>query len=252
MKGATRADRRDDRRLRGELRDKNIRHAGLREGHGSRALPRRAPPDKATTDQRQIRLDLREATATTPAGRHAQARGQRSAPGLRAQQNITTLRNRVNELGVAEPIIQQQGADRIVVQLPGVQDTAPRLLRPHRHPRDPHGRRSHGDPLAGRRQGPCPAPSSTSSAVANRCWCRSEVAHRRAAHRRAARLRRQNREPGGGVSLDAPAPIDAQVTRENLNKRMAILLIEKGKGGGDHGASIRSESTASGSRSPAA
>lgn len=39
-------------------------------------------------------------------------------------QNIVTLRNRVNELGVAEPIIQQQGADRIVVQLPGVQDTA--------------------------------------------------------------------------------------------------------------------------------
>ena len=40
------------------------------------------------------------------------------------KQNITTLRNRVNELGVAEPIIQQQGLDRIVVQLPGVQDTA--------------------------------------------------------------------------------------------------------------------------------
>ncbi len=39
-------------------------------------------------------------------------------------QNITTLRNRVNELGVAEPVIQQQGGDRIVVQLPGVQDTA--------------------------------------------------------------------------------------------------------------------------------
>ncbi|MDD2758836.1 MAG: protein translocase subunit SecD [Methylomonas sp.] len=40
------------------------------------------------------------------------------------EQNITTLRNRVNELGVAEPIIQQQGSSRIVVQLPGVQDTA--------------------------------------------------------------------------------------------------------------------------------
>ena len=40
------------------------------------------------------------------------------------QQNITTLRNRVNELGVAEPVIQQQGSNRIVVQLPGVQDTA--------------------------------------------------------------------------------------------------------------------------------
>src|SRR5512143_4028420 len=40
------------------------------------------------------------------------------------QQNITTLRNRVNELGVAEPVIQQQGINRVVVQLPGVQDTA--------------------------------------------------------------------------------------------------------------------------------
>ena len=44
--------------------------------------------------------------------------------GFALQQNITTLRNRVNELGVAEPVIQQQGAERIVVQLPGVQDTA--------------------------------------------------------------------------------------------------------------------------------
>lgn len=43
---------------------------------------------------------------------------------LALKQNITTLRNRVNELGVAEPVIQQQGEDRIVVQLPGVQDTA--------------------------------------------------------------------------------------------------------------------------------
>jgi len=43
---------------------------------------------------------------------------------LALQQNIVTLRNRVNELGVAEPVIQQQGLDRIVVQLPGVQDTA--------------------------------------------------------------------------------------------------------------------------------
>jgi len=44
--------------------------------------------------------------------------------GSAIEQNITTLRNRVNELGVAEPIIQRQGSDRIVVQLPGVQDTA--------------------------------------------------------------------------------------------------------------------------------
>ena len=47
-----------------------------------------------------------------------------SAKSSALKQNITTLRNRVNELGVAEPIIQQQGTERIVVQLPGVQDTA--------------------------------------------------------------------------------------------------------------------------------
>ncbi len=40
------------------------------------------------------------------------------------EQNTVTLRNRVNELGVAEPVVQRQGADRIVVQLPGVQDPA--------------------------------------------------------------------------------------------------------------------------------
>ena len=49
---------------------------------------------------------------------------QSAAKSSALKQNITTLRNRVNELGVAEPIIQQQGSERIVVQLPGVQDTA--------------------------------------------------------------------------------------------------------------------------------
>jgi preprotein translocase subunit SecD len=48
----------------------------------------------------------------------------RATRKLALKQNITTLRNRVNELGVAEPVIQQQGENRIVVQLPGVQDTA--------------------------------------------------------------------------------------------------------------------------------
>ena len=48
----------------------------------------------------------------------------RSDQDLALKQNISTLNNRINELGVAEPVIQQQGADRIVVQLPGVQDTA--------------------------------------------------------------------------------------------------------------------------------
>ena len=49
------------------------------------------------------------------------------------QQNTVTLRNRVNELGVAEPVVQRQGVDRIVVQLPGVQDPGPGRARARRH-----------------------------------------------------------------------------------------------------------------------
>ncbi|MFM0285579.1 protein translocase subunit SecD [Paraburkholderia megapolitana] len=49
---------------------------------------------------------------------------QKTVQDAALKQNITTLHNRVNELGVSEPVIQQQGSDRIVVELPGVQDTA--------------------------------------------------------------------------------------------------------------------------------
>ena len=63
---------------------------------------------------------------------------------LAVQQNIQTLRNRVNELGVAEPVIQQQGAERIVVQLPGVQDTAiaKEIFRRYCNHRISNGRRA--------------------------------------------------------------------------------------------------------------
>ena len=57
-------------------------------------------------------------------GLEVSSSAQSAAKSSALKQNITTLRNRVNELGVAEPIIQQQGSERIVVQLPGVQDTA--------------------------------------------------------------------------------------------------------------------------------
>jgi preprotein translocase subunit SecD len=56
--------------------------------------------------------------------RQPDARGRARIQEQALKQNITTLHNRVNELGVAEPVIQQQGLDRVVVQLPGVQDTA--------------------------------------------------------------------------------------------------------------------------------
>src|SRR6185437_14502525 len=74
-------------------------------------------PDLQLQEQDAAGGDLRLAAALSAP---AQKRIQEGA----VQQNITILRNRVNELGVAEPIIQQAGSDRVVVQLPGVQDTA--------------------------------------------------------------------------------------------------------------------------------
>ncbi len=78
----------------------------------TREMIRRADPDVIVTDGadgRSLRVRMTE----------AQVRGRQN---LAIEQNVTTLRNRVNELGVSEPIVQRQGEDRIVVQLPGVQD----------------------------------------------------------------------------------------------------------------------------------
>ena len=67
---------------------------------------------------------LRADTGEYPLSARLHDRVTKETRRLALQQNITTLRKRVNELGVAEPVIQQQGLERIVVQLPGVQDTA--------------------------------------------------------------------------------------------------------------------------------
>jgi preprotein translocase subunit SecD len=72
-------------------------------------------PDLVIVEGSELELEL---------GLEVSSNAQADAKSSALKQNITTLRNRVNELGVAEPIIQQQGAERIVVQLPGVQDTA--------------------------------------------------------------------------------------------------------------------------------
>jgi preprotein translocase subunit SecD len=116
--------------LRSLLRDKGIRHAGIaRDGEVLTIRFR----DRALLAQTQTLLadqmadlqwvegsDGSDAKLTGTLKPEAARRVQEQA----LQQNITTLHNRVNELGVAEPVIQQQGADRVVVQLPGVQDTA--------------------------------------------------------------------------------------------------------------------------------
>ena len=111
------------------LREKDVRHGGIsREGNSIEIRARDAATleaaRRAITDS-QPDLQLAESYGGEPrlvATFKPQAL--QAVQNDAVKQNITTLHNRVNELGVAEPVIQQQGADRVVVQLPGVQDTA--------------------------------------------------------------------------------------------------------------------------------
>ncbi|MCP4048472.1 MAG: protein translocase subunit SecD, partial [Gammaproteobacteria bacterium] len=117
--------------IRAVLRDEGIRYVSVRhEGNGLLAMLRTAEDRDRTmnllrTDQSLQGLNITELPAGETFGISATVQEQQllALQQTALKQNITTLRNRVNELGVAEPVIQQQGADRVVVQLPGVQDT---------------------------------------------------------------------------------------------------------------------------------
>lgn len=113
--------------LRGTLRDAKIHYSSLgRLPNGGIELKLRDAADMAALqtavrkDYRSLEIDERSPTELVLKIPDSEIR---DIKRFSVQQNITTLRNRVNELGVAEPVIQQQGLDRIVVQLPGVQDT---------------------------------------------------------------------------------------------------------------------------------
>jgi preprotein translocase subunit SecD len=117
--------------IRATLREELIRYVSVRqEGNGLLVLLRSTEDRDATmnlmrTNQSLQGLNLKETEAGETFGISATVQEQQllELQQTALRQNITTLRNRVNELGVAEPVIQQQGADRVVVQLPGVQDT---------------------------------------------------------------------------------------------------------------------------------
>ncbi len=145
------------------------------------------------------------------------------------QQNITTLRNRVNELGVAEPIIQQVGADRVIVQLPGVQDTAKAKdilgrtatleVRMVEEERDVdaavRGQIPFGTELYTERGG---AP----------LLVKKQVVLTGDRIRDAQAGFADNNQPAVHISLDNNGSrIFRQLTRDNVGKRMAILLVEK-------------------------
>jgi preprotein translocase subunit SecD len=151
------------------------------------------------------------------------------------KQNISTLNNRVNELGVAEPVIQQQGADRIVVQLPGVQDTATvkkiigriATLQVRMVDESTEGL------SAERGQGAVPFGAEryldrNGQAVIVK---RDVVFTGENLTDAQAGFDSQTQEPTVNLTLDAKGSrIFKDVTRDNIGKRMAILLFEKGKG----------------------
>ncbi len=147
------------------------------------------------------------------------------------QQNLLTLRNRVNELGVAEPVIQQQGADRIVVQLPGVQDTARAKdilgrtatlevrLVDEEHQLDSNGVAPFGSEAFKDREG-------------KTILVKKEVllTGERINDAQPGFDNRDN-EPAVHINLDGiGARKFKDATRENVGKRMAIILFEKGRG----------------------
>jgi preprotein translocase subunit SecD len=227
--------------LRGALRENKIQYSGIsREGQTLQvkfrdpaalakavALVEKEMPDLAVKVQ-----EGEEPTLIATLKPQAQNRIQEFS----LKQNITTLRNRVNELGVAEPIIQQQGLDRVVVQLPGVQDTAKakdilgrtatleiRMVdEEHSDPASLEaaaaGQLPVGDELYKERNGVPVLVKKTVVLTGDRITDAQPG------------FDNQTGEPAVHITLDGTgARIFLQVTRENVGKRMAILLIEKGK-----------------------
>jgi preprotein translocase subunit SecD len=224
------------------LRDKNIRHGGVsRDGDAVEVRVRDAATLSAARSVLDDQLPDMQWLDTADGGGGFKLIGTLKPAVARAvqeqavKQNITTLHNRVNELGVAEPVIQQQGLDRVVVQLPGVQDTAKakdiigrtatlevRMVNESAEAREaerggaavPFGSERflerNGAPIIVFRQVVLTGENLTDAQ---------------------AGFDGQTQEAAVHLTLDAKgARIFRDVTRENIGKRMAILLFEKGKG----------------------
>ncbi len=223
------------------LRDKNLRHAGItRDGNNVEVRFRDRETLTAARNLLSDQLpDLQWSDA--PDGSDFRLSGvlkpeaARNVQETAVKQNITTLHNRVNELGVAEPVIQQQGLDRVVVQLPGVQDTA--------KAKDIIGRtatlevRLVDDSVeaAAAAAGTGPVPFGTERYVerggAPLIVKRQVILTGENLTDAQAGFDQQTQEPAVHLTLDAKgARIFRDITRENVGKRMAILLFEKGKG----------------------
>jgi preprotein translocase subunit SecD len=227
--------------IRTNLREKNVRHNGItRNGQtvevkfkdtaamdAAKAIIQDQFPELTSTESPDGAEFKLVASINPVAGRKLQEQA--------LKQNITTLHNRINELGVAEPVIQQQGLDRIVVQLPGVQDTAKakdilgrtatleiRMVDESAEARaaetgaapvpfgDERFLERNGQPVIVKKQVILTGDNLTDAQPG---------------------FDSQTQEAAVHLTLDAKGSrIFRDVTRESIGKRMAILLFEKGKG----------------------
>ena len=223
------------------LRDKNLRHAGITRDANNVDV-RFRDRETLTAARALLQEQLPDLQwVETPDGTDVKLSGSlKPEAAKRVQdtaitQNITTLHNRVNELGVAEPVIQQQGPDRVVVQLPGVQDTA--------KAKDIIGRTAtlelrmvddSAEAIAAA-TGAGPVPFGTDRFVERNG---SPLIVKRQVVLTGDNLSDaqpgfdgQTHEPMVSLTVDAKgARIMKDVSRDNIGKRMAILLFEKGKG----------------------
>lgn len=227
--------------LRSGLRDKNVRGAAvsrngqtieLRVRDASALEPAKALiqdqfPDLAVTESQEGSETKLTATIKPEAARRLQ--------DAALKQNITTLHNRINELGVAEPVIQQQGLDRIVVQLPGVQDVAKakdilgRTATLEMRLVDESGEGRAAETAGG----PVPFGSEKFLDREGRTVIVKKQVLVTGENLTDAQtgFDSQTQQPKVDLTMDAKGGrIMRDVSRENFRKRMAILLFEKGKG----------------------
>jgi len=227
--------------LRFALREKNIRHAGL--SRNGQTVELRFTDASAADAARRL---LADNFGDLQVSDSAEAAGVRLVAVIRPEaakrvqeqalrQNIVTLHNRINELGVAEPVIQQQGLDRIVVQLPGVQDTA--------KAKDILGRTATLEMRLVDDSAEARAAEAGSGPVPFGAERYLERNGRAVIVKKQVILTgdsltdaqpgfdSQTQQPKVDLTVDAKGGrIMRDTSRENIKKRMAILLFEKGKG----------------------
>ena len=222
---------------RSQLREKSIRHSGVERQNDS-IIIKFAKEDETLAARLLLNKNIPDLEFNSQKSADGfKLVGEFKASAIKAvqenavKQNITTLHNRVNELGVAEPVIQQQGQDRIIVQLPGVQDTA--------RAKDIIGRTATlesrlADPVKTYLlSGELPPPGSDvfKTGDGRQVVFKKSVIFSGDRITSASAGFDNNQRPSVNITLDsAGGRVMQEVTRENIGKPMGMILFEKGRG----------------------